>query len=565
MWYNIIEPEHGGMESMNMEVQNSFSEANHSTPSRPDGADWSGPFFWGLILGVIVASMAAVRRWIRISREEALPQTPEATASPLPAGPPVSEAGMPLVTAGESRPSSGTVKASGAELPSGKEAKPQKASPERPPSPIQAASAGGPSVSRGWQEPTKYLVGAGLFLALVLLLYISRSVIPTVIVAALLALIVHPIIGFFQRRLRLRRGLSIAITYFLIVGLLVLIPLILVPSIINAVNDLINLDFQAWAESAAQSVQNLSDSVANIPVLNWVLSPLLDSVNTAFQGLSTAPTPETVSYDAAMGGLVERLARTLGLVASVLGPVLSAVVSIVFMLLISLHLSLSGQRMVEGLPDLLPPRYAPELTALVQRLGEVWVSFLRGQFALMVIVGLIVWFGNAILGSRYPLLLGLISGTLEIIPNLGPALALIPGVSFALIFGSSHFAIEPLAFAVIVLAFYLLVQLFENQVIVPYVLGGELDVPPLAVILGVMIGGTVAGILGVLLATPFIASGREVFRYLYDKILESPEETGAEERQPSFLESIGKRIRSVRLPFRKPSDQVPASDGTTTE
>jgi predicted PurR-regulated permease PerM len=398
-----------------------------------------------------------------------------------------------------------------------------------------------------------------VFLAILFILYISRSVIPTVIVAALLALIVHPVIGFFQHRLKLRRGLAIAITYLLIVGLLLFIPLILVPSLIEATNDLINIDFQAWADSAAQAMQSLSDQVARIPVLNGLLGPLLDSVNTALGGLSSVPTPAPVSYDVAMSSLVDRLSRTLGIVAGVLGPVISAVISLAFMLLISLHLSLSGQNILEGVPQLLPPRYEPEISALIERIGGVWVSFLRGQFALMVIIGLMVWLGNAILGNRYPLLLGIISGTLEIIPNLGPALALIPGVTLALIFGSSHFAIDPLVFAVIVLAFYLLVQVFENQLIVPYVLGGELDVPPLAVILGVMVGGTVGGILGVLLATPFIAMGREIFRYLYDKILEAPEEAGAETLQPSFLSTIGSRIRSIRLPFLRRSDRTSVS------
>jgi predicted PurR-regulated permease PerM len=546
---------------MDKEVRMLISEAS-STTNNTEGSGWSVPLLWGLVLGAFVAVAAAVRHWLRTAPKEAAPQRSKPIeSSPLPALPlpdpalppekPAEGKAFPAMVAG-SPPAKST---------SGQPAKAQKtgSTPSESPEPVTTLGQSIPPSYSRWQEPTKYIVGGGLSLAVLFLLYISRSVIPTVIVAALLALIVHPVIGFFQRRLRLRRGLSIALTYLLIVSLLILIPLILVPSIINAVNDLASLDFQAWAESAAQSVQNLSGTVAGIPVVNWLLTPLLDSISTAFQGVSITPTPETVSYDAAMGGLIDSLARTLGLVASVLGPVVSAVVSIVFMLLISLHLSLSGQRMMEGFPDLLPPRYAPELTALARRLGEVWVSFLRGQFALMAIIGVLVWLGNAILGNRYPLLLGLISGTLEIIPNLGPALALIPGVSFALIFGSNHFAMEPLTFALIVLVFYLLVQVFENQVIVPYVLGGELDVPPLAVILGVMIGGTVAGILGVLLATPFIASGREVFRYLYDKILETPEETAPEERQPSFLDTIGKRIRSVRLPFRGRSGPTPGA------
>jgi predicted PurR-regulated permease PerM len=403
--------------------------------------------------------------------------------------------------------------------------------------------------SRRWREPTKYVVGVGLICALVFVLYISRSVIPTIIVGALLALVVHPVIGFFRRRLKLSKGLSIALTYLLIIALLVLIPLVVVPNVVNSINDLINIDFQSLAQNVVQVLEDQAARVAQIPVLNSVLGPFLDSLVAAFQGISSVQTPETVSYRISMGGIVERLAQTLGTLAAVLGPIVSAVISLVFMLLVSFHLSLSGNRIFEAYPRLLPPAYAPEITALVERIGGVWTSFLRGQLALMVIVGVMVWLGNALLGNRAPLLLGIISGTLEIIPNLGPALALIPGVGLALLFGSSHFALSPLTFALIVLAFYLLVQVTENQLIVPYVLGGALDVSPLVVILGVMVGGTVAGILGVLLATPIIATGREVFSYLYNKILEPPEVEEPPDEKPSFLDSLRGRVRGLKLPF----------------
>jgi predicted PurR-regulated permease PerM len=389
----------------------------------------------------------------------------------------------------------------------------------------------------------------GLFCALVFVLYISRSVIPTIIVGALLALVVHPVIGFLQRRLNLSKGLSIAIIYLLIVALLVLIPLVVVPNIINAINDLISIDFQSLVQNVGQALEDQAARVAGIPVLNAVLAPFLDSLAAAFQGISSVEMPETVSYQVTMGGIVERLAQTLGTLANVLGPIVSAVISLVFMLLVSFHLSLSGKRIIEGYPRLLPPAYEPEITGLVERIGGVWTSFLRGQLALMVIVGVMVWLGNALLGNRAPLLLGIISGTLELIPNLGPALALIPGVGMALLFGSSHFALPPVTFALIVLVFYLLVQVAENQLIVPYVLGGAVDVPPLVVILGVMVGGAVAGILGVLIATPIIATGREVFSYLYNKILEPPEVEKPPEEKPSFMDSLRGRVRGLKLPF----------------
>jgi predicted PurR-regulated permease PerM len=131
----------------------------------------------------------------------------------------------------------------------------------------------------------------------------------------------------------------------------------------------------------------------------------------------------------------------------------------------------------------------------------------------------------------------------------------------ALIFGSSHFEMTSLTFAVIVLAYYLLVQVFENQVVVPYLLGGAVDLPPLVVILGVMVGGTVAGILGVLLATPMIATGREVFSYLYNKILEPPVAEAPPEEKPSLMDSVRDRVRHLKLPFGRRARPPAAPEG----
>jgi predicted PurR-regulated permease PerM len=556
---------------MTEELESANSKLERST-AEDERIIWSSPLFWGLLFGAIVSFVAAIRRRLSISQQGTSPwlEEPEVYV-PLPERP------APAIAKGNAdsapaEPSPGamgpdpqTTAVSGPALDARRPSPPRPASTPAPSTLDGGLTKQGPlpsSQSRRWREPTKYVVGVGLFFALLFVLYISRSVIPIIVLGALLALVVHPVIGFLQRRIKLSKGLSIAITYLLIIALLVLIPLVVVPNVISAINDLINIDFQNLAQNIAQALQDQAARVAQIPVLNAVLAPFLDSLAAAFQGISSVERPEAVSYHLSMGGIIERLAQTLGTLATVLGPIVSAVISLVFMLLVSFHLSLSGNRILEGYPRLLPPAYAPEITALLERIGGVWTSFLRGQLALMVIVGVMVWLGNALLGNQAPLLLGIISGTLELIPNLGPALALIPGVGLALLFGSSHFALPPLTFALIVLAFYLLVQVTENQLIVPYVLGGALDVPPLVVILGVMVGGTVAGILGVLLATPIIATGREVFSYLYDKILEPPEVEEPPEERPSFLDSLRGRVRGLRLPFglRAGQSRVPEEE-----
>lgn len=524
---------------------------------------WSTVLLWGLLLAGAASFITALWRRLHTRGRPARPPAEMDLAGTEPAvigslpGEITATPSVPRTAAGMSlpQPSQGSLSESAAEACKQVPAHPSLAPATEKPAPSH------PAQPTRWREPTKYIVGIGLFLAILFILYISRSVLPIIILAALLALIVHPVIRFLQKRLKLSKGLSVAITYLLIIVLLVLIPLILVPVIISSVDAVLSIDFQGLSQNVSQALQDLSAQVADIPVLNWLLGPFLDSLAAATEGISSAEMPEPVSYEVAMGGIIERLASTLGAIAKLLGPVVSAIVSLAFMLLVSFYLSVSGDAIMESYPRLFPPAIDLEMIALVQRIEGVWVRFLRGQFTLMALIGTMIFLGNAILGNPNALLLGIISGMLELIPNLGPALALIPGVGMALVFGSTHFDIPNLTFAVIVLAYYLLVQVFENQVVVPYLLGGAVDLPPLVVILGVMVGGTVAGILGVLLATPTIATGREVFGYLYNKILEPPMVEAPPQEKPSLMDSVRDRVRQVRLPFGRRARSPAAPEG----
>jgi predicted PurR-regulated permease PerM len=111
---------------------------------------------------------------------------------------------------------------------------------------------------------------------------------------------------------------------------------------------------------------------------------------------------------------------------------------------------------------------------------------------------------------------------LEALPNIGPVLAAIPAVLLALLQGSSVLSVSNLVFALIVALFYSVVQQLENNIIVPRLIGQALDLPPILVMAGVVVGASVGGILGAFMAAPLIATGRIVAEYAYNKILGRP-------------------------------------------
>jgi predicted PurR-regulated permease PerM len=241
-----------------------------------------------------------------------------------------------------------------------------------------------------------------------------------------------------------------------------------------------------------------------------------------------------------------------------LGPTFTALASIVITFLLSLQMTLTADEMKNWSADLIPPKYGPELGELMMKIRQTWVGFLRGQMALMLIIGVLTWLGATILGLPQALLLGVIAGVLELIPNVGPTLAAIPAVILALFFGSTYLPINNLVFALLVIGFYVLVQMVENQVIVPRIMGNAVDLPILVVLIGTIAGAGAFGILGALLATPFIATGNLVFRYVYRKILEeSPVPPPAEEK-PGFLDSVKGYLARVRQSLSRRAKPAPA-------
>jgi hypothetical protein len=145
-----------------------------------------------------------------------------------------------------------------------------------------------------------------------------------------------------------------------------------------------------------------------------------------------------------------------------------------------------------------------------------------------------------------------------LVPNLGPLLATIPAVLIALLQGSSYLPISNSWFAVIVLVFYVIVQNLENAFIVPRVLGDAVKVHPLIILAGVLVGAASAGVLGIFLAAPVIASLREILVYLYRKVLNldpfDPPEPPAPKVRPR--PSIKAWVAQLRQRMQPPAAEV---------
>jgi predicted PurR-regulated permease PerM len=146
---------------------------------------------------------------------------------------------------------------------------------------------------------------------------------------------------------------------------------------------------------------------------------------------------------------------------------------------------------------------------LIKKLEVKLGSWMRGQLALMLIVGLMSYFGLTFLGVEFAIPLAFISGLLEIIPNIGPTLSMVPAILVAL--GTSP------VMALAVFALYFLIQQLENSLIVPKVMSKAVGLSPLVIIIALLVGFKVAGIAGAVLSVPSVLFIEIIINDLYKR------------------------------------------------
>ena len=191
----------------------------------------------------------------------------------------------------------------------------------------------------------------------------------------------------------------------------------------------------------------------------------------------------------------------------------------------SLYLTKDAPAIRTYAQNLLPTSYRPEFGELLRRVGFIWQAFFRGQIILCLVIGTTTWLALEVAGMPGALILGILAGTLEVVPNLGPTMAMIPAVIVALIQGSDvlrPYGIDNVSFALITVAIYFIIQQLENNIVVPRVIGDSVNLHPVIVICGVVVGFSLANILGAFLAAPLIASLRVVGGYIHAKLLDYP-------------------------------------------
>ncbi|HLT48746.1 MAG TPA: AI-2E family transporter [Rubricoccaceae bacterium] len=163
-----------------------------------------------------------------------------------------------------------------------------------------------------------------------------------------------------------------------------------------------------------------------------------------------------------------------------------------------------GVALQKRLVALVPNRYFEFTMGVLYKIDAHLGGYLRGQFLIALIVGLLTTLGLGLLGVEYYLVLGIFTGVANFIPYVGFA------ISAALTLGVSVVTTGGVGQVLGVIVVFAVVQTFENAVLQPMITARNVSLHPVTVLLAILLGGRLAGVLGMALAVPAYAIAKAV-------------------------------------------------------
>ncbi len=345
-----------------------------------------------------------------------------------------------------------------------------------------------------WSQETKLVVSLLVIAFGVYLLYQFRLLLPPLTLSVVLAYIVSPVADFLHRRLRLPHVPAILLGNLTLFLFLLLIPFIIVPPLASQLSTL-NVDLQRLLIAVDQLLQHdiaigpfsihLPSLVRQVPLSSdqWIQPLLGQTLNIAVE-------------------------------------VLSSVVWIIFIIMVSFYLVKDTEMLNQWVESHVPPLYQSDYRQLRTEINRIWGAFFRGQLTLALVVSLIFTVMGFILGLPFALSMGILAGLLEFLPSIGHGIWLTLATILALLFGSTWMPVPHWVFALIIVGLHIVFQQFDINYLIPRIIGRSVHLPPIVVIVGIVAGAAAAGVLGIPLAAPVIATMRVLGRYVYAQLFD---------------------------------------------
>jgi predicted PurR-regulated permease PerM len=305
--------------------------------------------------------------------------------------------------------------------------------------------------------------------------YEIRQIVLILFVSFLFASALMPTVDFLQKK-KVPRALSVLVIYVVVITFLVAFISSFIPTLGK---ELVKL-----ARNLQEALVGLTQGGVNIPALNFILEPLQDfDVKTLSANLE--------QYLLSIGKQLSSLA---GNAVGFLIALSNGLLNFLLVLVLTFMFVVGRDDVNQFIVSLFPKEYESYILNKNKAIQVKIGYWLQGQVVLMVVIGLITYIGLSIIGVDYALTLAAFTGLAELLPVVGPMLALIVALPIA--------ANKAFWMVGAVFIFYMVIQQLENNLLVPAIMKKAVGLNPIVVIVSMLIGFQFLGVLGLIISVP---------------------------------------------------------------
>lgn len=348
------------------------------------------------------------------------------------------------------------------------------------------------SYNRGRITPMQQKILVGVALLVLVSVYFLRSIYIPIFISYFLAFLLNPVVRWLESRGFGRVG-PIFLILILVFALIIAFSVMMVPNIV--------VQLQLLFQRLPLFMDFLSERIGP-----YSLRYLGYDVFAQWKGVLPTVIPETA------------VSPAVSLLESVLSGTVKALTLVLTVLMIPIltfYILKDYYVLNEKMLQLVPRRYLADLREVLRRMSIVLGGLIRGQFLVCILLAVFYSITLGGLGLELWLLLGILSGLMNLIPFVGPLVSLALTMFLAVLGGAQ------ITQCMAILGVYLVANLVDNTVLTPRIVGKQMGISPLTIILALLAGGELLGFLGILLAVPITAMVKVLGGYLQERYFAS--------------------------------------------
>jgi len=289
---------------------------------------------------------------------------------------------------------------------------------------------------------------------------------------------------------RLKRPISILLSVILIIIIISFIIKLVIPQLISVIIMFVRevpgvaYDIKDWAVELTEQYPDISNQIKGIEI-DW------DKV-----------TKDVISFVSNLAGSL--VTSSIGMIVSVVGGIFDSIVTLVFAIYILKDKEKLKKQATKIINAYLPEKKAKYMLEICDLANNTFGNFITSQFTEAIILGLLCFIGMLILKLPFAATISILIGVMALIPIVGAFIGIIIGAILIL-------SVTPIK-ALVFVVFSILLQQFEGNVIYPRVVESSVGLPGMWVLVAVVVGGSLGGVLGLLLGLPTVSVLYVIFK-----------------------------------------------------